>query len=239
MANKIIVAYDGTLHAKDALALGRSLSELTGASLAVAHVHRRGPQGRASSNVASGREAFLRRESEQLLAHALDSHDDHPVERYVLAGTTTASALRELAEAEGAELVVFGSAYHQRSGRVHPGSAARRLLHSAGFAIAIAPDGWRERGQLRLSTVAVAEDDEAESARDSAQHLTSLDDGRIVQWGEGEAQFLVVGSQRTSPAGKVMTSARSEQILRSSRVPAVVLPHKLALSFAKALAIAA
>jgi hypothetical protein len=139
----------------------------------------------------------------------------------------------------GAGVLVFGSARRQRSGRVHPGSAARRLLHSGSVAIAIAPDGWRERGQLRLSTVAVAEDDEVDSARASAQYLASLDDGHIVQWRDGEAQLLVVGSQRSAPDGKVMTSARTEQLLRSSRVPALVLPNKVALIFATRLATAA
>lgn len=239
MANKIVVAYDGTPHSKDALALGSSLSELTRASLAAAHVHRSGPRGRTSSAAASGREAFLRREGERLLASALDSlgHDD--VEGYALAGTTTASALRELARVQHVDLLVFGSAHHQRSGRVHPGSATRRLLHSGSCAIAIAPDGWRERGQLGLSTVAVAEDDALGSALHSAQYLASLEDGRVVQWSEGEAQLLVIGSQQTSPAGKVMTSARAEQVIRSSSVPVVVLPHGVALPFASALASAA
>jgi nucleotide-binding universal stress UspA family protein len=239
MANKIVVAYDGSPHSRDALALAGSLSELTGASLAVAHVHRGHPEGGALSATAAGRETFLRRESERHLEQALHWLGREDVQPLVVAGTTTASGLRELARLQQTDLLVFGSAHSRPSGRAHPGSAARRLLHGGRCAIAVAPAGWRERAQLGLSTVAVADDDGSASARRTAEQLASVGNTRIVHWPEEEAQLLLFASHPTSPAGKVMMSARAEQVVQSSTSPVVVLPHGVALTFANQLARAA
>ena len=62
---KIIVAYNGTPHAEDALALARSLGVLLGAQVDLAHVHRADPHDRSPSATVRGREEFLRREGKR------------------------------------------------------------------------------------------------------------------------------------------------------------------------------
>lgn len=220
---EIIIAYDGTPHAEDALVLGRELAELTGASLALAHVHRADPRDRPPSGIVSGREAFLRREGERLLEQASARLDGERATRHAVAGTTTASGLRRLADAEHAKVIVFGSAYNGPLGRVHPGSAARRLLHSARCAIAIAPAGLHERERERLQRIAFALDDDASSARASAEALAQRSGASVTDAPDAHADLLLLGSTAGTPAGRVMTGAAVEQAIQGSAAPVVVL----------------
>jgi nucleotide-binding universal stress UspA family protein len=222
---KIIVAYDGTPHADDALAFASSLGELLGAELALAHVHRADPGDRSPSAKVHGREDFLRRQGEAVLSRASAPAGGLTVSRHAIAGTTTASALRELADREHAELIVFGSAYDGPPGRVHPGSAARRLLQSAGSAIAIAPDGFRERTPSESLAVSYAQDDAHGSARRTAKALAAHAAGTAREDAEAEGDVLVLGSSAGAPSGRVKTSATSDRLIQAARVPVIVLPE--------------
>ena len=215
---KIIVAYNGTPHAEDALALARSLGELLGAQVDLAHVHRADPHDRSPSATVRGREEFLRREGEALLSRATESGGT----RHAIAGTTTASALRELAEREHAELIVFGSAHDGPSGQVQPGSAARRLLQSAHCAIAVAPDGFRERPSTAQPTVTYAYDEDG-SARRTAEALAARGAVSVSEHADAESDLIVVGSHVGAPSGQLKTSASSDRLIRAARVPVVVL----------------
>jgi nucleotide-binding universal stress UspA family protein len=223
---KIIVAYDGTPHAEDALALARSLGELLGAEVDLAHVHRADPHDRSPSAIVRGREEFLRREGEAVLARASESGAGGG--RHAIAGTTTASALRELAEAEHAELIVFGSAHDGPPGHVHPGSAARRLLQSAHCAIAVAPDGYRERPSTGPLTVAFAHDEDG-SARHTAEALAARGAGSVAEDADAQSDLIVVGSQAGAPSGRVKTSASTDRLIRAARVPVIVLARDRAV----------
>lgn len=235
---KIIVAYDGTPHADDALALGRSLATLLGAEVALAHVHRADPVHRSPSATVRGREDFLRREGEALLSRASET-DGAKVTRHAIAGTTTASALRQLADDENAELIVFGSAYDGPHEHVHPGSAARRLLQSAHRAIAVAPDGFRERERSAQLAVAFAHDDEHGSARRTAEALAARAGGTVHEDASERSDLLVVGSRAGGPAARVVTSAPADRVIRASRAPVVVLPYETALGVGGAASAAA
>jgi nucleotide-binding universal stress UspA family protein len=146
------------------------------------------------------------------------------VTRHAIAGTTTASALRQLAEDEGAELIVFGSAYNGPVGRAHPGSAARRLLQSARCAIAVAPDGFREQPFSGPLAVAVADDDAQGSARRTAQALAKQTGGTALETSDG-AQLLVVGSRPDATRGQVKTSAAADQAIQAANAAVLVLPQ--------------
>ena len=231
---KIIVAYDGTPHAEDALALARSLGALLGARIDLAYVYRADPSNRPPSDVVRGREQFLRREAATLLSRASGFDPGAPVARHAIAGTTTASALRELADREHAELIVFGSAHDGAAGRVHPGSAARRLLQSAHCAVAIAPDGFRKRALADALFAAVAHDDPERSARRSADALAARAKGTVSEDASEHADLLIVGSSGHASAGRVQTSASADRLIRASRVPVVVLAREHALGDADA-----
>jgi nucleotide-binding universal stress UspA family protein len=227
---QLIVAYDGTPHAQDALTLGRWLRDLTGGSLGLAHVHQADPAGRSPSATVPGREAFLRRAGERLLEDAPAGRDGAGVSRHAIAGATTATALRRLAESEHADVLIFGSARNGPVGLVHPGSAARRLMHSAGCAIAFAPAGLRDRARQGLSTIAFANDDEAGSARRTAESLAARSGAAVIETPDRRAQLLVLGSRRSAQNGRVTTAASAEQLLQASRIPAIVLAHGVALA---------
>src|SRR5215469_2449157 len=180
----IIVAYDASPNADDAVALGNLLAHLTGAPLALAHVYRTPSQSpRDGAGVIEGRVKLARRVAEEVLARGARLAD-RDVVRLVVSSTTAATGIRTIAEREHAALVLFGSAQRTLPGRVHPGSASRRLLHGLPCAIGLAPVTFRERGQSGLQAIAVAHDDPTHSARRSAEAL-ALAAGAKVAAGEG------------------------------------------------------
>jgi nucleotide-binding universal stress UspA family protein len=221
---KIIVAYDGTPHAEDGLALACALGELLDAELVLAHVHRADADDRSPSATVNGRAEFLRRESDTLLARASDAVS-RPVSRHAIASTTTARGLRELADEQGAELIVFGSAHNGPPGRVHPGSAARRLSQSAHSAIAVAPDGFRDHPFSGALAIASAHDDAQSSARRTAEALAAATGGTAQDGDRGDAQLIVLGSSADAPAGQVVTSAASDRLVQAAEVPVIVLAN--------------
>ena len=120
MATKIIVSYDGTENDLDALALGRLLGG-AGASLALAYV-------RHAQEAESGRERLAEHEAQALLEKGGGVLGQPDVPRHVVLSGSTPEGLRELALAEHADLIVFGSEYRTAAGHVDPQSSARRLL---------------------------------------------------------------------------------------------------------------
>jgi nucleotide-binding universal stress UspA family protein len=144
MANApIIVAYDASPNADDAVALAAALAERTDAPLALAHVYRAPhPDSRTSPAGLRGREEFMRSTAEGVLERG--STQVKQARHLVIGSTTTARGVSTLAEQEGAAVVVWGSAQDTPPGQVRPGSAARRLLQGGPCAQAFAPAGGRE-----------------------------------------------------------------------------------------------
>ena len=115
MAPKIIVSYDDTHNDRDALALGRLLA-VEGADISLAYVrHARFGQ--------RDREAEEQRQAEELLANGAAEIGAPDVDRHVVLHASTGEGLAELAEREGAGVVVFGSEY-----RTAPGTVGARNL---------------------------------------------------------------------------------------------------------------
>jgi nucleotide-binding universal stress UspA family protein len=203
---RIVVAYDGSLHADDALVLARRLANVTGGSLELAHVYHTHPVQHGAESSHAGREVFRRQ---------------------VAAATTTATGLRELAAREGVDILVFGSASDATPGRVHPGSAARRLLQNGPSALAFAPVGYGAGAEARLSTLAAIEDDAAGSARRTATMLAELAAGRVVD-GE-QADLLVLGSRPGAPERTLQVSPAAERAIQRAASPVLVVPRTSAL----------
>lgn len=221
MPAPILIAYDATPHSDDALALARLLARHTGAPLHLAHVHRADVPG-SPSLAPRGREDFLRREGERILVGGAEVLGDPTVTRHAIPGTTTATALRRLAEDLGASMIVFGSARDVPPGRAHPGSAARRLLHDGPSAVAFAPAGFRDRGVSGLGSVAVAHDDDSGTARSAAETF-AVGEGRIVEGADSAADLLIVGSRPGGRRGRVLTNASSEATIQASPAPVLVV----------------
>ena len=143
MYRKIIVGYDGSDQAKDALALGKDLSETTGAELYVAGVSLIHPLLRGGADPL---DLEAEQESAERLERAADSVDAtaQPVQ-----SSSPARGLHELAEEIGADLIVVGSSQHGHAGQTLLGNVGVALMHGSPCAVAIAPRGYAERSRSR------------------------------------------------------------------------------------------
>jgi len=167
MERKIIVGFDGSAQAQDALALGRSLAQAIGARIVLAdvYVHEtvplRGDPGYF--------ERIMREEAEQVLAQA-DVPDD--AERRAVPAPSAPHGLHRLAEDEGALVLVVGSSHRGAIGRLEPGGVAQRLLHACPCSVAVAPAGYAATERtLRRIAVGYTDTDEGAAALRAAAAL--------------------------------------------------------------------
>ncbi|TMK39394.1 MAG: hypothetical protein E6G56_11145 [Actinobacteria bacterium] len=219
----IIVAYDGSPHAEDALALAAALADAGASRLAVAHVYR-APRSGVRTGAASrrGRERFMRATAHDLLGRVSPGAGRQP-RPLVIGSTTTARGISTLAQREGAALVVWGSASDAPPGHVRPGSAARRLLQGGPCAQAFAPAGFRERDRHRPTTVTLGEHDADADARSSVHGLAEALGASVAAGARGEDTLLVLGSRPDAEEGRVLASAGTDRAIRTAGGPVVVL----------------
>jgi nucleotide-binding universal stress UspA family protein len=157
----IIVGWDGSSHAEDALELGRLLSRATGARLIAAEV------SLDRLGVLRGRGPREDRGEHPVAARAAGPGAAR-VEPRTVAGTSAGRGLHDLAEEVGAEIVVLGSTHRGSLGRVFLGTVADDLVHGAPCAVAIAPNGYAKRYANRLLNVVVVAFDASPEARAAA-----------------------------------------------------------------------
>jgi nucleotide-binding universal stress UspA family protein len=219
MALKIIVSYDGTDNDRDALALGRLLA-VTGAELALAYVRH-----------SFGDTALEEKQAEELLAQGAASVGMPDMPRYVVVNPATSVGLTELAEREGADVIVFGSEYRTAPGTVKPGISAAKLLLGGPAAIAVAPSGMRSDPAPVVATVGVIDEGDA-AARETATSLAQALGAGVVEHGTGPVDLLVVGSRPEAPPGRVVLSASSDFAVEAATYPVLVVPRGVTLSFA-------
>ena len=223
MATKIIVSYDGTENDTDALALGRLLAG-AGGSLALAYV-------RHSVEPEPGKERLAQHEAEELLETGARWLGVPDVPRFVVLSGSTPEGLRDLAEREGADVIVFGSEYRTTPGHVDPGTSAQRLLEGGPLAVALAPAGLRERQDLKVVKVAAIEEDGDPAPRETAESIAAALGAEVVTRANGDAGLVVVGSKPGTAAGRVTLSAAAAYLVELLRCPVLVLPHGTALRF--------
>ena len=90
-------------------------------------------------------------------------------------------ALNDLAEREGAQVIVLGSTHRGALGRVYPGSVGERLLNGAPCAVAVAPRGYARSEQDGFEIIGVAYDGSEESklALQTGERLARKLDGAV------------------------------------------------------------
>ena len=152
---KILIGYDQSEQAEDALALGRLLGDATGAKLVVAGVFRFDP-------LFAQAPWFEEAETDcaRSVAQAAESLGAEPE---TIPSTSPARGLHDLAEDIDAGLIVVGSSHRGRFGRALAGSVGLSLLNGAPCAVAIAPRGYATQPVRSVSTVVVGFDGSAES----------------------------------------------------------------------------
>lgn len=217
MALKIIVSYDDTDNDRDALALGRLLAT-AGAELSLAYVRH------------SFGESLEQKQAEELLAHGAASVGSPDMPRHVVVNPNTSSGLIELAEKEGADVVVFGSEYRTANGTLKPGISAHKMLLGGPAAIAVAPAGLRSNPSIGVNAIGVIDEGD-EAADTTAASLASVLGATAKAGAEGPLDLLVVGSRPEAPQGRVVLSAASDYAVEAATYPVIVVPRGVAVRF--------
>jgi nucleotide-binding universal stress UspA family protein len=223
MATKILVSYDGTDNDRDALALGRLLAS-TGAQLELAYV-------RHAHEAESGREQVAEQEAESLLDAGAEALGDPAVRRHVVLSASTPVGLRDLALAEHADVIVFGSEYRTARGHVDPQASARRLLDGGPVTVALAPAGFADLVHYQVQTIAAIGEDGDPCALETAEGLAADLGSTVAERGGPAADLLIVGSKPGTVPGRVTISAAAEYLIELSRCPVLVLPRGVAVRF--------
>jgi nucleotide-binding universal stress UspA family protein len=104
MAANIIISFDGSDNDHDALALGRLLAD-GGSGVSIAYVrHSRESDAARERQAQSDAQAIVDRG-----AGWFDASGNQDVERHIVVHASTGEGLRALAEAQHADVIVFGS----------------------------------------------------------------------------------------------------------------------------------
>jgi nucleotide-binding universal stress UspA family protein len=154
----LVAGFDGSERALDGLAFAQMLADATGAELLVAAVV---PHEFPYAPGTSQREDAMRQQAEDMLGRTVP--DRQGVVTQVVGARSVAQGLHELAESARADALVVGSSHRGAVGRVLAGSIAEKLLHGAPCPVAVAPAGFAERSEPRLTVIAVGFDGSDES----------------------------------------------------------------------------
>lgn len=212
-----IISYDGTENDDDALALGRMLAP-AGFTLALAYV-------RHSREFDPRREELAQHDAEQRLERGAGLLGDANVPRHVVFGASTGDRLGELAESEGAHLIVFGSDYRTAPGHVEPGTSAQHLLDGGRVAVAIAAAGLRTQREPSVRAISVPIAGPVNDvARQTARALAEQLGASIAASPTDPVDLIVVGSQPEAPAGHVVIGGDVRAELARARSSVLVLP---------------
>lgn len=173
----LLVGYDGSDRARDALALTHLLARLTGRPVVALAVITLAPPEATWVEYERMQQEEVERLGREVGAGLADLPD---VEyRHVLA-PSPAHEIHDAAVDLGASLIVLGSTHRGPIGRVLPGSVADRLLSAAPCPVAVAPRGYRDRHpQIRSVAVAYDGSPEAEVALAEACRLAAAAGGGL------------------------------------------------------------
>jgi nucleotide-binding universal stress UspA family protein len=216
MSADLIVSYDGTANDDDALALGKLLAS-AGATLALAYI-------RHSREFDPRREELAQHDAERRLEQGAAWLGDPSIPRHVVFSGSTGEGLEQLAEAEEASVIVFGSDYRTPPGHAEPGTSAQRLLDGGSVAIAIAAAGLRSKADAGITSIAVAAADGDSAPRKSAEALAAKLGAKVVDLGLRTVDLIVVGSQPNASSRRITLSGITRTMLDSARGSVLVLP---------------
>jgi len=230
MSPRAIISYDDTPGDHDALMLGRILAD-AGAELTLAYV-------RHCTHGDCSQEQVEEHDAEMLLQRGADWFSGLRVDVRVVVSPSTADGLRQLADQEEADIVVFGSDYRTAPGHVAPQRSTQALLDGGTAAVAIAPAGYHDEWAPRVHRIGVlaipGDDSTIATARSLADSF-----GATLTRDEHQVDLLVVGSRLEAPTGRVMVSAQAQNEIENATCPVLVLPRGVEIDFPAVLAHAA
>jgi len=194
---KIVVGYDDSDQAKDALALGKQIADVTGAELIVSHVFLFHPLMRG------GIDSVEIEEERELDAQIAAVATDIGAKSRNVESTSVARGLHELAEETGADLVIVGSSRHGKAGQTLLGNVAVALMHGSPCAVAVAPSGYRDGAAEPVSDILVGYDGSPESklALEAAYDLARAYDAPVRLIAVADPPPIVVGRSGGATGG--------------------------------------
>ena len=210
MSLTTIVSYDGTAGDRDALGLAQVFASI-GADTVLAYVaHTNGDHSAAQQMLDAG-------------AAELGG-----AQTRIVVNASTSEGLKQLAIAENAGLIVFGSEYRTPANRVGFQKSASQLLDGGRTAIAVAPAGYAERPIKNIALLAELDDNAAiDTAHQIATHY-----GATVTDSLFGADFLIVGSRAAAGEGRVLMSSRNEiTVEEEAKTPVLVVARGVSLDF--------
>jgi nucleotide-binding universal stress UspA family protein len=216
VSSDLIVSYDGTPNDDDALALGRLLAK-TGAGLSLAYI-------RHTREFDPRREELAEHDAERRLEQGVAWLGDPDIPQHVVFSGSTGEGLEQLAEAEQASVIVFGSDYRTAPGRAEPGTSAQRLLEGGSVAIAVAAAGLRSRSDAEIRSIAVSTVDGDTAAQATADALAAKLGASIVDLDGRDVDLIVVGSQPSGSARRIALSGSTRTVLNAARGSVLVVP---------------
>jgi nucleotide-binding universal stress UspA family protein len=156
----VVAGFDGSPSGEDALALARWIGRVIDAPVVVAAVHP-SPAAISPARVDAEWVADRHRLAEQILDQArqhVDARPEEPkeVEYRIVASSSAAHGLHDLAEESAASVIVVGSGSGGTEERLFAGSTAERLLSGSPCPVAVAPSGMRSRRPGELTRIGVA-----------------------------------------------------------------------------------
>lgn len=172
----VAVGVDDGDEARDAIVLGAALARATGAGQLLVGVY--------PDPIFPVPESLSRRALRSQTLAGLGQVRDELAPGARVTAECDLSVARGLARAvrrQGAGLLVVGSSPRAPEGRIAIGRRTRQVLEHAGCALAVAPRGLREHGELKLATIGVGYDrgPEASAALELAGELARAAGARL------------------------------------------------------------
>lgn len=200
---RIVVGFDGSNEASDALVFACRLARHEDAKLVIVTAGLFEPQ----LSTKAERDAAMR-SRRGIYLKVEEMIGERPFEPRVVDGLPAARGLVGVAEDERADLIAIGSTHRGAIGRVFPGSLGAQLLHGSPCPVAVIPRGFRKRAAEVHGVIGIAYDGGRESvlALAEAERLTWSLEGRlrvitVAARGEGSwAETLDRGLAQVSSA---------------------------------------
>ena len=245
MFRKVIVGFDGSDRALDALLLGRKLTASDGELIVccVHHFHSLSARIDPTEPRIDQKSAqAMVKKATRLLDGSLD------LTTKLVAGASAAETLHRVASEEQADLVVLGSSHRGVFGRVLIGSVTEETLHKTSRSVAVAPVGFHDhqahnpivriavghdpveptRGALsaavalcqetgaELLLVAIAEDAVVENPERDIMSYEALTQARLRATAASAEEMLSSVPQSTSANSEVLDGDPAEQLVAAS-----------------------
>jgi nucleotide-binding universal stress UspA family protein len=160
MYPKIVVGYDASSEADDALALAVLLRSSTDASLVLGYVSTQQPRWYSQDRDYLRQ---LRDHIQSVVERATERLGGIQPNSFSISAPSVAHGLHDIGAGEDASLLVIGSTHRGPVGRVLIGSVGELLLAAAPCAVAVAPRGFTLSERRSLETIGAAFDGSPES----------------------------------------------------------------------------